>query len=144
MKGLYRHLCGWMQKQLSENSKLKPGKACAERQCVKLSQELITLETSGPAEPTGADKLRTLTAWQICTRPRAHRSMKVTLRLCNLDYIQESGGSYVSTNSTVLHTFFFFKIYICTQVSDENETLKWLSEHLPWRYWHVSMTLHFE
>lgn len=59
MKGLYRHLCGWMQKQLPENSKLKPGKVRAERQRVKLSQELITLETSGPAEPTEADKLRT-------------------------------------------------------------------------------------
>lgn len=59
MQGLYRHLRGWMQKQLPENSKLKSGKVCAERPCVKLSQELITLETSGPAEPTEADKLRT-------------------------------------------------------------------------------------
>lgn len=46
------------QKQLPETA--KPGKARAEGQ---LSQELITVEAAGPAEPKGADKLGTPKAW---------------------------------------------------------------------------------
>jgi len=64
---------------------------------VKTSQELIALETSGLAEPTGTDKLRTPRTCQICTRTRVHRTIKVTLGLYYLDHIQEGAGSYVST-----------------------------------------------
>lgn len=71
---------------------------------MKTFQELIALETSGLAEPTGTDKLRTPRTCQICTRTRAHTTIKVTLGLYYLGHFQEGADSYQQELQDYIHT----------------------------------------